>query len=157
MAIGTATMTITITESVDMNDAAGGNTVGDTSTSIAETITVNDIFKRIITCPTSEIVLYDTHDSNVAGSTFDDDLIKYVRITNHDGSNYIILRIKNADNDEFAYKLAAGQSFVLWGHESTMNAVDAGTLDIGTGWHDISSVKATANSGACDLEILIAS
>lgn len=152
MAIATGTMTITITESLDV-----GTTVMDTATSTAVTRTVNDIYKRVITCPTSEILLYDTHDSNVAGSTFDDDLVKYVRITNHDGTNYIILRIKNADNDEFAYKLQAGESFLLWAHESTMNAVDAGTLDIGTGWHDISSVKATANSGACDLEILIAS
>ena len=152
MAIATGTMTITITEALDV-----GTTIMDTATTVTKTVTVNDIYKRVITCPTSEILLYDTHDSNVAGSTFDDDLIKYVRITNYDGSNYIILRIKNADNDEFAYKLQAGETFLLWAHESTMNAVDAGTLDIGTGWHDISSVKATANSGSCDLEILVAS
>ena len=155
MAIGTATMTITITESVDMNDAAGGNTVGDTSTSIAETITVNDIFKRIISCPTSEILLYDTHDSNVAGSTFDDDLIKYERITNHDGSNFVTLRITDANNDEAAIKLAAGNSFMIWTHKTAMSAADA--ADAGAVNADIVSMEATADTGACDLEILIAS
>ena len=152
MAIATGTMTITITESLDV-----GTTVMDTATSVAKTVTVNDIYKRVVSCPTSEILLYDTHDSNVAGSTFDDDLVTYVRVTNHDSSNYVILRVKNADNDEFAYKLNAGESFLLWKHEATMNAATAATIDIGTGWHDITSLKATANSGACDLEIVIAS
>ena len=45
MAIATGTMTITITESLDV-----GTTVMDTATSIAQTITVNDIFKRVISC-----------------------------------------------------------------------------------------------------------
>ena len=110
-----------------------------------------------ITESLDEILLYDTHDTNVAGSTFDDDLVTYVRVTNHDGSNYVVLRVKNADNDEFAYKLNAGVSFLLWKHEATMNAATASTIDIGTGWHDINSLKATAPSGPCDLEIVIAS
>ena len=153
MAIATATMTVTITESVDM----GGSSLGDTSTSASKTIVINDIFKRVITVPTSEVQIYDTHDSNVAGSTFDDDLVKYVRITNQDNSNIVIIRVKNADNDEFAYKLGPFETFLLWQHEATMNAVAAGTLDIGTGWHDLSSVKATSTDSTCDLEVLIAS
>ena len=152
MAIATGTMTITITESLDV-----GTTVMDTATSVAKTVTVNDIYKRVVSCPTSEILLYDTHDTNVAGSTFDDDLVKYVRVTNHSTTNVVIVRVKNADNDEFAYKLNAGESYMLWQHEATMNAVDAGTLDIGTGWHDISSLKLTAPDGACDCEIIVAS
>ena len=155
MAIGTATMTITITESVDMNDAAGGNTVGDTSTSIAETVTVNDIFKRIISCPTSEIVLYLTHASVPQGYVLDKDLIKYTRITNHDGSNFVTLRITDGNNDEVAYKLAAGQSFILWGHAASMSAADAATA--GAVNADIASVEAQADTAACDLEVLIAS
>ena len=70
MAIATGTMTVTITESLDV-----GTTVMDTATSIAKTVTVNDIYKRVITVSTNEVTLYDTHDSNVGGSTFDDDLI----------------------------------------------------------------------------------
>ena len=151
MAIATATMTVTITESVDM----GGSSLGDTSTSASKTIVINDIFKRVITVPTSEVQIYDTHDSNVAGSTFDDDLVKYVRITNQDNSNIVIIRVKNADNDEFAYKLGPFETFLLWQHEATMNAVAAGTLDIGTGWHDISSVKLTSPDGPSDCEVLI--
>tara|TARA_Y100001963_G_C6573708_1_gene350107 strand:+ start:94 stop:564 length:471 start_codon:yes stop_codon:yes gene_type:complete len=151
MAIGTATMTITISESVDM----AGSGLGDTSTSTVKTIVINDIYKRIITVPTSEVQIYDTHDSNVAGSTFDDDLVKYVRITNQDTSNIVILRVKNADHDEFAYKLGPLETFLLWQHEATLNALDAGTLDIGAGWGDIASVKLTSPDGASDCEIMI--
>ena len=150
MAIATGTMTLTITESLDV-----GTTVMDTSTSVSETITVNDIFKRVISCPTSEIVLYLTHASVPQGYVLDKDLVKYVRITNYDGSNYVTLRVTDGNNDEFAYKLEAGQSFILWGHAASMSAADAATA--GAVNADIASVEAQANSGACDLEILIAS
>ena len=155
MAISTATMTITITESVDMNNTAGGGTVGDTVTSIAETVTVNDIFKRVITCPTSEIVLYLTHASVPQGYVLDKDLVKYVRITNHDSSNFVTLRVTDGNNDEFAYKLEAGKSFILWGHAEVMSAADAATA--GAVNADIASVEAQADTAACDLEILVAS
>ena len=150
MAIATGTMTITITESLDV-----GTTVMDTSTSVSETITVNYIFKRVISCPTSEIVLYLTHASVPQGYVLDKDLVKYVRITNHDSSNFVTLRVTDGNNDEFAYKLEAGQSFILWGHAASMSAADAATA--GAVNADIASVEAQANSGACDLEILIAS
>jgi len=150
MAIATGTMTITITESLDV-----GTTVMDTATSIAETLTVNDIFKRVISCPTSEITLYSTHASNVAGSTFDEDLIQYVRVTNYDSSNFVTLRLTDAESNEFVYKLEAGKSFMIWTHKTAMSAKDG--ADTGAVDADIVSMEATADTGACDLEILIAS
>ena len=152
MAIATGTMTITITESLDV-----GTTVMDTATSTAETITVNDIFKRVISCPTSEITLYTTHASNVAGATFDEDLITYVRVTNHegDGGNFVTLRLTDAESNEFVYKLSAGKSFMLWGHKAAMSAKD--TTDTGAADADIVSMEAQADTGAVDLEIVIAS
>ena len=150
MAIATGTMTITITESLDV-----GTTVMDTATSVAKTVTVNDIFKRVITCPTSEIVLYLTHASVPQGYVLDKDLIKYMRITNHDGANFVTLRVTDGNNDEFAYKLAAGESFILWGHAASMSAADA--AGAGAVNADIASVEAQADTAACDLEIVIAS
>tara|TARA_R100001082_G_C4320188_1_gene140780 strand:+ start:278 stop:736 length:459 start_codon:yes stop_codon:yes gene_type:complete len=150
MAIATGTLTVTITESLDV-----GTTVMDTATSVAETLTCNDIFKRVITCPTSEITLYTTHASDVAGSQFDEDKIAYVRVTNYDGSNFITLRLTDANSDEFVYKLEAGKSFMLWTHKTAMSAADAATA--GAVNADITSMKVQADTGACDLEVLIAS
>ena len=149
MAIATGTMTVTITESLDV-----GTTVMDTATSVATTITVNDIFKRVITCPTSEITLYTTHASAVAGAQFDEDKIAYVRVTNH-GSHFVTLRLTDAESNEFVYKLEATKSFILGTHKTAMSAKD--TTDTGAVDADIVSMEAQANTAACDLEILIAS
>ena len=147
-----ATLRVTINEQINLNNQEYG---GMNELSISS---INEIFKRIVTVSTNELVLYETDDSLVAGAKFDDDNIKYVRIKNLDtGSNYIVVRVKNAANDEFAYKLNAGEMFLLYQHEGTMNAVAAGTLDIGTGWEDITSVKLTSSSGSQDAEVFIAS
>ena len=82
------TLVVTINEQVTLNgqEANSVNTLTLTN-NIAET------YKRILTVPTSEIVAWTTHDTDVAGSQFDDDLVKYARITNKHGDNNIIVRI----------------------------------------------------------------
>ena len=148
MAISNATMTVTITESVSLNGTNRGNTI---TRSISG---VHDVLERVITVPTSEITLYTTHNTAVAGHVFDNGFIKYARFTNKDASNYIILRITNGEDDEFAYKLLAGESFVLNSHSGSteMAAGAAGAPD-----QDILSVEAQANSSPCDLEFIVAS
>ena len=155
MAIDTGTMTITITESLDV-----GTTVMDTATSIAETITVNDIFKRVISLlHTAEHTLYTTNDNGayISGQQFDDENVTYARISNHDASNYITLRLKNANDDEFSYKLGAGKSFILWGHLAAMDATAGAAITLGSGDNDIVAVTAKANSATCDVEVVVCS
>ena len=155
MAIATGTMTITITESLDV-----GTTVMDTATSVAETITVNDIFKRVISLlHTAEHTLYTTNDNGayISGQQFDDENVTYARITNHDGSNYITLRLKNANDDEFSYKLGAGKSFLLWGHIASMDATAGAAITLGSGDNDIVAVSAKADTASCDVEIVVCS
>ena len=155
MAISTGTMTITITESLDV-----GTTVMDTATSIAETITVNDIFKRVISVlHTAEHTLYTTNDNGayISGQQFDDENVTYARITNHDGSNNITLRLKNANDDEFSYKLGAGKTFILWGHLAAMDATAGAAITLGSGDNDIVAVSAKANSATCDVEVVVCS
>ena len=155
MAIDTGTMTITITESLDV-----GTTVMDTATSIAETITVNDIFKRVISLlHTAEHTLYTTNDNGayISGQQFDDENVTYARISNHDASNYITLRLKNANDDEFSYKLGAGKTFILWGHLAAMDATAGAAITLGSGDNDIVAVTAKATSGTCDVELVVCS
>ena len=155
MAIATGTMTITITESLDV-----GTTVMDTATSVAEEITVNDIFKRVISLThTAEHTLYTTNDNGayISGQQFDDENVTYARITNHDSSNYITLRLKNANDDEFSYKLGAGKSFILWGHLAAMDATAGAAITLGSGDNDIVAISAKANSGTCDVELVVCS
>jgi len=148
MAVGTGTLTVNISESVTLGGKRYGSSVTETIASI------NDVFERIITCPTSEIVLYLTHASVPQGYVFDKDLVKYIRVTNHDATNFVSLRVTDSNNDEFVYKLEAGQSFVLWGHAASMSAADAATA--GTANADIASIEAQADTAACDLEVIVA-
>tara|TARA_R100000808_G_scaffold22091_1_gene47936 strand:+ start:1988 stop:2443 length:456 start_codon:yes stop_codon:yes gene_type:complete len=148
MAISNATMTVTVTESVSLNGTNRGNSI---TRSISN---IHDVMERIITVPTSEITLYTTHNTDVAGQIFDNGFVKYARFTNKDANNYITLRITNGENDEFAYKLLAGETFILNSHSASteMAAGAAGAPD-----QDILSVEAQANTGACDLEYIVAS
>ena len=54
------TLKVTITEALTLNSAEQGGTTNLSITGI------NHAYKRIVTVPTSEILLYDTHDTNVA-------------------------------------------------------------------------------------------
>lgn len=146
-----ATLTVTVTEALTLNNTEQGGTVTQSITGI------NDTLKRIISVPTSEVNLYVTHDTAVAGNTFDDDNIKYVRISNLDGTNFVSLRISNASNDEMVYKLRAGESFLLYGHDDTMNASQAAALTIGAGEQNLTDVTAQANTATVDIEVFIAS
>ena len=149
MAISNATMTVTVTESVSLNGTNRGNTI---TRSISN---IHDVMERVVTVPNgSEITLYTTHDTAVAGAQFDNGFIKYARFTNKDASNFITLRITNGENDEFAYKLLAGETFILNSHSGSteMAAGAAGAAD-----QDILSVEAQADTGACDLEYIVAS
>ena len=85
-----ATLTSKITETITINGVQQG---GTTTHAIANIV---DNFKRVILVPSSEILLYDTHTSNVAGSTFDRDNVKYVKITNLNSTYYVDLLIKNS-------------------------------------------------------------
>ena len=146
-----ATLTVKITETIHLNGRDNG---GETTLSVSD---VNEIFKRIVSVPTSEVTLYETHDTNVAGATFDDDNVKYVRITNLDDTNYILLVIKNAGNDEAVYKLATGESFILHGHDTVFNSDNAAITDITAGLSSIDKVSARADTAAVDVEVFIAS
>ena len=151
MAIATATLTVTVSEDITLNGSSQG------SSNVLTVTGVNDIYKRIITIPTSEITLYTTHATTVEGSIFDKDLVRYVRITNKDAANFVSVRLKDGvgAGDEFIYKLKAGESFLLYSHAGSMSAALGATAGAANG--DIVSIKVQADTDPCDCEIFIAS
>ena len=144
-----ANLTVTITESVTLNSAARGSTNTKTITGVL------DVYERVITVPTSEVALYTTHASVPQGGVFDDDLIKYARITNLDGSNFVTLRVTNAGSDETLLKLQAGESCMLFLHDDSTSMNESGAANATL--HAITSVEATADTAACSVEVFVAS
>ena len=162
MAITGRDLTITITENfaTDLTNPGSGATAGNLNTSVVEEISVNDVLTRIISVThTAEHTLYTTNDNGayISGQQFDDENITYARITNHDATNFIRLRLKNANDDEFSYKLAHGQSFLLWGHLASMDATAGAAITLGSGDNDIVAISAKADTGTCDVEIVVCS
>ena len=72
---------------------------------------INEVFKRIITVPTSEITLLN-FGTAVSAGTFDESKVRYIRITNKDNAHHVYLVFKNEYNNECCMKLDKAQSFI---------------------------------------------
>ena len=157
-----ATLTVTINERLllNNNDYSSKNTLSVTG--------VNELAKRIVNIGTDEIGLlgfgtaYNTELSKtyVAGQ-FDEDDVRYIRITNLDDTNHIALVLKNENNDEFGVKVDKGCSFLYGvdlsgGVKDTMDSADAAGITPDS-FGDLVDITCTANTAACDVEVFVAS
>ena len=150
--ISNANLTVTLTESVSLN----GSEQGATNTLTISNI--DEVYKRIVTVPTSEITLIEMSTA-VANGTFIESDVLYIRITNKDDTNHVSLTFKNEDNDEMGIKLDKGQSFIYNGDLAggVVDTFDANAGAVTPGTHaDLVNITALANTAAVDLEVFIA-
>jgi len=121
---------------------------------------INEISKRIVTIPITEVEILAFSGTAVGSGTFLEGSVKYIRITNLDDTNHITLTFKNENNDEFAIKVDASHSFIYPGDNSggvvdTMDAIDGAGLTLALG--DLVNITALADTAACDIEFFVAS
>ena len=158
--ITAATLTVTVTESVTLNGS-------DQGASNALTVaSVNEVVKRIVSVNTNETGLLgfsadphtDLTKSYTAGQ-FDEDDVRYIRVTNKADTNFATLVFKSEGNAEFAVKLDAGHSFILPGDNSggVKDVMDASASALTVSLEDLVDITATANTAAVDLEVFVAS
>ena len=149
--ITNATMTVTLTESVSLN----GTEQGATNTlSIAD---IDEVYKRIVSVPTSEVTLLE-FSTAVAQGTFIESDVLYVRITNKDNAYHITLTFKCDGNHEFAVKLDKGQSFIYNGDLAggVVDTMDASASALSLALADLVNVTAIADTAAVDVEVFVA-
>jgi len=152
-----ATLKVTLTESITLN----GDDHGSTNT--LEIGSINEVMKRIVTVTTTEQEIVSFSKTAVGPGQFLDDKVRYIRITNLDDTNEVVLTFKNEDNDEFAIFLDKGCSFIYnsdlsAGVVDTFNAVTAGDVTPNlTGKGDLVNITADAQVASCDIEIFVAS
>ena len=118
--ITSATLKVVISEQIILNgtDQGSKNTLSISG--------INEVAKRIVSISTTETGLLgfatapstDLAKSYVAGQ-FDEDDVRYIRITNLDDANHVVLTFRDEDSDEFALKLDYGQSFIYNGDHDT--------------------------------------
>jgi len=147
-----ATMTVTVTESINLNGTNQGATNTLSLASIAE------VSKRIVNVPASEVEVV-AMSTAVAAGTFVESTVKYIRLTNLDDTNHITLTFKDEDATEFAVLLDKGQTFIYNGDIAggVVNTMHAGGSALTVSLNDLVNVTALADTAACDMEILVAS
>ena len=154
--ITAAELTVAVTESITLNGINHGATNTKTIASI------NEVSKRILTITTNEAVIATFSGAVGSAGHFNDSFVKYMRFTNLDDTNFLTLTFTNDDNDEVAIKVDAGNSFMWFADNSggmvdVFNAVAAGDAASDTALGSITTIQADANTGNCDLEMIVAS
>ena len=144
-----ADLKVTITEALKLQ----GNNQGATHT---KTISgINEASRRVVNVITgtagTEII--KTAATDGAG-TYKTNNIRYIRITNLDSSNYVLLSLE-ASSHWAQVKVEAGKSFIL-GTANGFDNVDTSTNYGSYSAVDITRIKAQANTAAVDLEVFIA-
>ncbi len=150
-----ADLTVTLTESLTLNNDAIGGINSVVIGSIAE------VDKRIVTITTTEAEILKFHATDIDAGRYIIGSVRYMRFTNLDATNFVTLTFTNEDSDEVAIKLDAGRSFI-WNADNSgglvdnFNAVDNDNVASDTGLGDLTGVQADANTGSCKLEVFIA-
>tara|TARA_A100001201_G_C4055109_1_gene190903 strand:- start:596 stop:1060 length:465 start_codon:yes stop_codon:yes gene_type:complete len=149
-----ATLNVTITESITLNGKDQGGTYSGFSSA-----NITQVQKRLINCTATELTLYGASNAQASaagGTLFDDDSVKYVRITNLAGtSSFVYITVKNSDNDEAVFKLYGTESFILHRHAGSFEATAGAATQ--TNVTDIDLVTVLADTSTQALELFIAS
>jgi len=159
-----ADLKVTIREELTLN----GYDQGATNTLTISGI--NELSKRIVTATTTEAGLlgFLSALSNVGvtankvgylAGILDDGDVRYIRITNLDGSNHITLTFRDEDNTEFRMKVDAGHSFIYPGDNSggVVDTMKAAGSALASGLSDLVDITVDADTASCDVEVYVAS
>ena len=157
-----ADLTVTHNESIVLN----GQQFGGTSTFSVSGI--NNIYKRIVTCPANvdTTILRTGVTVDVTDSSMDVQNVKYIRVTNLDSSNSVNVNLQidvtesgsgaSAANETANILLAAGESFVMGTPHDSIAVYDA-DASVQTTLHDLESILIDPSANEVKLEIIAAS
>ena len=163
-----ANLKVTIREELTLNGCDQG---------AKNTLTISDVdevFKRIVTCPANNettVARFRSSVGNASGTaTFDSALdvqdVKYVRLTNLDSSNSLnlSLQIEVGEDDTGADTSAtvlveAGKSFMLGSPHDGVGTVASGSYNANlvTDLVDLDSLVVQPGSNSVDVEVYVAS
>jgi hypothetical protein len=155
-----STLTVKITESISLN----GRNQGSSNTLSIDSI--NEVYKRIVSCPAnSETTIAHFHSSVADGtlSPLDIEDVKYIRVTNLDNSVNVTLSLQSDinENDSAADQsasllLEAGKSFIMGSPNDGIGVSDA-NANLVTDLVDLESLVIFTGASIVDVEIFVAS
>ena len=153
-----ATLSVTHTEAITLNDREQGGTKTYTVASIA------DVYKRIVTCPADSDTTVATFQAltSTSDNAIDLNLTKYIRVTNLDSSNSVNLSLQVAGaeggtaNMSTTILLGAGETFTM-GTPHDGIGLDDDAASIVTSLNDLESILIDPSGNAVAVEVFIAS
>ena len=154
--ITNAVLTVNISENISLNGSQQG------SSNTFSISGINEVSKRILTITTNESTIATFSGAVASAGHYNDSAVKYIRFTNLDDTYFITLTFRNQDNDEVAIKLDGGRSFI-WnadnagGMVAIFNATQDADAASDTAFGSLTNIQADAETGTCDLEMIIAS
>ena len=124
---------------------------------ILEISSIDEVYKRIVTCPASQTTTVVVFNSNVysANGAVDVEDSKYIRITNLDSSNAVEIGLVGAATN-YQVTLAAGQSHILGSADELLLPEEDTSPSFGT-MTDLCRVTCKPNGSAVNIEVFIAS
>ena len=144
--LSNSSLTVTVTEKLTLNGRDHGSNQKITITG------VNEVSKRILTCATSGTQVY-AGSTAAAFGTFVTNDVRYIRITNLDDTNFIVLHLEG--NSHYAQiAVPAGSVFFL---TDVSSVFDNASAVASFSAEDITRIDVMANTAACDVEIMVAS
>ena len=158
--ITAATLRVNIEEHIILN----GKQQGGTNT--LNIGSINEVFKRIVSCPANnETTLIHFH-SSVADGTLapvDIDNVKYIRVTNLDNANSLTLSLQSdvgeddsAADESASILIEAGRSFIMGTPNDGIGISDA-NANLVTDLVDLESLVVQPGSNTVDVEVFVAS
>jgi|TARA_R110002167_G_scaffold76727_2_gene213564 hypothetical protein len=152
-----ANLISTITETISLNGRERG------SVNTLSIGSVTEVFHRIVTCPTGQDTTVATFqaETNTTDGALDLDNVKYIRVTNLDGTHPVNLSLQVAGaeggtaNMSTTILLAAGRSFVM-GSPHDGIALDDDAEGIVTTLVDLESLLVDPSSNSVSVEVFIA-
>jgi len=157
-----ATLTVTHTESITLNGQEFGGT------NIFTVAGINNIYKRIVTCPANvdTTILRTGVTVDVTDSSMDVQNVKYVRVTNLDSSNSVNVNLQiditesgsgaSAANETATILLAANESFVMGTPHDSIAVYDT-DASVQTTLHDLESILIDPSANEVKLEVIAVS
>ena len=158
--IRNATLKVTIKEEITLNGSR------QDSENILRVSDINEVYKRIITCPAnSETTLAHFHSSVADGTLapLDIDDVKYIRVTNLDASTSVTLSLQSdvgeddsTDDESASLLIEAGKSFIM-GSPNDGIGISDDNANLVTDLVDLESLVVFTGGSAVDVEIFVAS
>jgi hypothetical protein len=148
--ISDASMTVTITESLILNGVNQGSTKKMTIAGI------NEVSKRIVRVLASSdsTQIYKGHLNTASYGQFIYGDVKYIRITNLDKDNAVVIHIEDSTlSHDAQFLIPAGHVFFLTDAAASYGSAADIAIPVG----NIERIDAMGSGGAVDIEIFVAS